>query len=312
MQDWIKTELIRAREALKLERFDLVIEITQEILKKDPEEDRAFYLIACAHAQKKEWEPAFASIQEAIRINAEDLDYHFYHAYLYYQTGKHQKALPILEQVLTLDPNHLETHLLFGYIYLEKNKRKKAYLHIKKALEIAPDDAESHSLMAFALGQMGEHKAGNKWMQSVLSFEPDDAESHYRYGIFLLYYMNKPKEAYDHLRQAIQKNPDNKDIRREYLNAVKAKNWFYRIFWTLAIWYGRIGKKRFLILPGLLLAAGIFNAIGISLPVPAIGIIFVGAAVISLYCAIVLFVINVLSLVVHPLFEILARKGWLE
>lgn len=330
MENYVKVDILKAEEAINLKRYDLTIQLIQNVLRDFPEDDRAFYIMARAYAGKEAYDPAFQAIQEAIRIDPLDSDYHYYLGFLHYKTKEFKKTIKELQHVFSIDPDHLGAHLLLGHIFLSKRKKKKALVHIQRAMEIDPTNPECHSLMAFGLGQVGKIKQGRETLQTVLSLEPDNVDSQHAYGIFLLYYMHKPKEAFVHLQEAMRLDPNDPEIQEDYFEAIKAKNWFYYIFWRVALWNGRLGKWRFLLIPFLAMIIGICGLLWTYLPILGmyidsflgiyavtyvgdfLGILFAGIGVVTIVCGYLLVIINILSWVVHPLFNLLAKKRILK
>ncbi|WP_044640450.1 tetratricopeptide repeat protein [Risungbinella massiliensis] len=326
MENYAKVELLKASEAINLQRYDLAIQCIQNVLRDFPEEEHAFYLMARAHAGNEAYDSAFQAIQEAIRIDPLEADYHYYLGFLYYKTKKFKQAIKVLQHVLSIDPDHLGTHLLFGHIFLSKRKKKKALIHIQRAMELDPTNPDCHSLMAFGLGQVGKIRQGKETLQTVLNLEPDNVDSQHAYGIFLLYYMHKPKEALVHLQEAIRLDPNDPEVLEDYLEAIKAKNWFYYLFWRVALWNGRLGKWRFLLIPFLAVIVGICSLLWYAFPMIGmyidqflgiyavtyigefLGLLFAAIGFVTAVGGYLLVIINLLSWIVHPLFHLLAKK----
>lgn len=177
-----------------LDRHDEALEAAETAVGKDPEDDFAFYTKASAHLALRQRDEARRAVDEAIRLDPEDSDYYALAASIAVSGKKWQEALDKAEEGLSFDPEHVGCT----------------------------------NMRAMALNRLGRREEAGMALEAALSRDPDNASTHANRGWALLQAGNT-KEAMESFREALRLEPGSEWARQGIIEALKARNPFYRI-----------------------------------------------------------------------------------
>ncbi|MEI1279312.1 tetratricopeptide repeat protein [Leptospira venezuelensis] len=116
-------------------------EIIQNILKNDPNNHYAYYLLGIVLFQSEKLEASRGAFEQAIRLEPKSSVYHFYRASTLEKLGRIPEMESDLRKSMELDPENPIAYNYLGYHYSEKGIRLDEALDlIRKAVELAPDN----------------------------------------------------------------------------------------------------------------------------------------------------------------------------
>jgi tetratricopeptide (TPR) repeat protein len=169
--------------------------------------------------------------QAVLKVNPNDVAAHRLLAHIYLanldssQTGASvhailQKAIGELEAVTRLDPSDAESALILGRLYKVDNQPQKAEAIFKKVLEENPD---SHSVLV-NLTQLYFDQGDYQKVIDLLKGVPDSSMDPALLYLLGNSYMetNDLTSAEATFEKALQREPDSRDIRRAYADALMA------------------------------------------------------------------------------------------
>lgn len=298
-------EYQKAEYALQARRYDFTIEIMRKVLSVHPENALAFHNIARAYMLKNDNIEAIKAIRESLRLDAGNSVAHMLYGTLLRDMGKLEEAEKEFLISLQLNPTRAHTH--YVYAAFLHNKRKdsvKAKEHARKALELDPTDAKYHLMMGGILADEGNFNQADAEYQCALSMEPDDYLVLNSYGAYLLNKKNRATEAFEFFRQAMMRKPDDPTIRKNFLLAMKVKHKFYSFFWYYSLLIRRYGKAH-VVLTLIVITLGV-TAIGRAAGLPG------QDPTLSILLCLVLLFFRISIWLVNPLFNFLAKRGWLK
>jgi tetratricopeptide (TPR) repeat protein len=157
--------------------------------------------------------------------------YHYYlRAHVFLQKNNNEEALNLMNQAIEIDSYNSVYFELKARILFSQNKYKEAEEAVKIALSIDAQNTSATNLLARILNYQGKRKESEILMDSVLDRDPENVESHANYG---MQYLEKGKvsKAIEHFQQALFKSPTNKYAQHGMKLAMKAKFPLYR--WLL-------------------------------------------------------------------------------
>lgn len=159
----IKRELKKAKE-----KFDLVIHIANEILRKDPQNLEAHYFLGAAYGGKalQEYNPLFALKFQRI-------------------------FFPQMEKVLSINPNHWEALWLKGRGLGLIGKFEDAISCLKKAIEIMPLGDMWVDLALIYLN-LRDYESAEKCLKEAKELKPQSPTIYY--NLHLVYQAKNEKE----------------------------------------------------------------------------------------------------------------------
>ena len=230
----VRDELRRAEAALDIRRYDLAIEILREMLKHYPENAAIFYTLARAYIYKKSYPDARQAVRESLRLDPGSSQSHTLHGNILSNMSKLREAEAAYRTSLELAPANAYTHYMYAALLVDKRiNLVRAKEHASKALELDPAAALHHLTMAKILGLQKQFAEADLEFSRALNLDPENTIVQRVYGWYLLYQRNKPAQAVEHFKQALQNDPNDASARKSLLIALKAKQKWYALNWYI-------------------------------------------------------------------------------
>jgi|GEM_PF-2327790 len=185
---------------------------------------------------------ALALLQEATKLDPDDLDVIFLQGRCYYYIDDVDRAAVLFRDIIKRSPDHADAHRMLGRAlekmdrnddaiaeyrtairlrpgdafyhaslgnaYLNTDRWKEAIAAYKTAIRLKPDEAYYHHSLGYALGKTGKWDDAIAEYRTAIRLSPDDAYYHSSLGIA---YERKRKwdDAMMAYRNAIRLEPDN-------------------------------------------------------------------------------------------------------
>ncbi|MDQ2716224.1 MAG: tetratricopeptide repeat protein [Chloroflexota bacterium] len=294
-------EYQKADYALQVRRYDLAIEIMRKVLSTHPDNSVAFVTLARAYALKKDQQQALQALQEALTLNPMYCYAHTLYGSLLKDMKRYAEARQEYRSALEIDPASHLAHYLYGDLLFTIGKDiSEAREHVEKALELEPQDATYHLLLGHILAKQKDLEGAEAEYRLALSLEPDDYRVLNGYGAHLLTERNNPREAFEFFRQALMRSPDNANIRKNFLIALKAKHPLYSLFWNYDLLKRR--SRPLAILFMLIVIALVRGLLEVGLQFPTLGPFMFLAE-----CVLILLMVYLIA--INPIFNFLAKRG---
>jgi tetratricopeptide (TPR) repeat protein len=165
------------------------------------------------------FEKARQSIDEALKLDPENVNLHLLSVRLYIETGQLESALKEIDQIRKLDEKNAEVEYLAGVIYQRWQKHELAYQHYTKACE--KNDKELAYVLARAetLVMLDRQEEALGILRDKLTVFEHNAAIHHSIGQILVD-MKKYPQAVDSLRQAVMLAPEDANIREHLAMAL--------------------------------------------------------------------------------------------
>jgi tetratricopeptide (TPR) repeat protein len=185
--------------------------IYREILRLDPSEPRAWYVLGMLHQTRKQPVEAERCFRQALRYRPDEAEGYYQLGSALLQQGKQDEAAANYVRCLELRPNYAEALANLGYIRGEQNKYEEAEALCRRALELNPQYAEVHHNLGNILKDQSKFEEAVPVFQQALRLKPDYLKAHLNLGIALVL-QNKPEEAEACMRRALEIEPDNFEV----------------------------------------------------------------------------------------------------
>ncbi|MDU1905004.1 MAG: tetratricopeptide repeat protein [Dysgonomonas sp.] len=137
-----KAAMVYANEAYELllkKEWDKAIESANKALEIDPNNDGAYYNLACAYENKKEIDKALVAINRHIELDPEYSNAYINRAYYLRCKGRFEEALEDYERAYKLDSSNTLVHGNKGKTYAALNDFEKAKDSFQKSYEQKAD-----------------------------------------------------------------------------------------------------------------------------------------------------------------------------
>src|SRR5258708_27165126 len=297
-------ELEKAEFALQARRYDLAIDLMRKELSAHPENTAAFYTSARAYVLKRNTPAAINALRESLRLDPDNSSSHMLYGTLLRDTGNFAQAEQEFLTSLSINPAGHYTHFVYASFLLHQKKNiAQAREHISIALALDASNAKYHLVLGRVLAEEGNLDEADKEYQRALSLDPDDYLVLNSYGAHLLNKKNRPAEAFEFFRQAMMRNPNDPDVKKNLLLALKVKHKFYSPFWQSSLFVRKkLGRPSFAIIT--LVAGGIIVAV-----VQVANETNNPALLLLTFC---LSLLVIYFLLVDPIFNFLVKRGWLK
>jgi len=230
-------------KALELHRSGRVSEAAahyRQILKADPRQADALYLLGLIVLEQKDAEQAAALFSQACGLRPEVANYHLGHARALRATGHTEQAQRALELALARQPDLADAHQLLGNIlkaqrryaeavpslreaarltprdpvawlnlgvaYLESSRAEEALDAFRRAVDLAPERPDAWNVLGHALFTCGQATEAREKFERALKLNPSYPAAHDNLGR-VARAQGEPTEALREFRLAVEVAP---------------------------------------------------------------------------------------------------------
>jgi tetratricopeptide (TPR) repeat protein len=142
--------------------------------------------------------------------------------------GKFKQALESLDEAIRIDPENANYHSEAAMNYLASGKGKEALKSSEIALGLDPDEAGIWSNHAKVLYYTDKSNEALVAIDKALELDPEDADVHMTKGMILADQKDFAKSI-EYYREALRIDPQSDWARKGYLDALRARNPAYKV-----------------------------------------------------------------------------------
>jgi tetratricopeptide (TPR) repeat protein len=155
--------------------------------------------------QRDDLASARQAIEEALRLDPEDSDYHGLRALIYLRAQRWQEALEAANEGLTHDPTHQGCLNHRAMALVKLNRHEEAHQTIGQALQRNPENEQTHANLGWTYLHKGQHQ-----------------------------------KALEHFSEALRLDPNYDYARHGLVEALKARYFLYRRLLHFFLWMSRL------------------------------------------------------------------------
>ncbi|WP_051506933.1 tetratricopeptide repeat protein [Saccharibacillus sacchari] len=208
-----------------------------EWLGEEPEAAAPYNALTLAYIKLNELDKALDCTGQALRIDPNDEDAWFLRAVIFYSTGKWPQMEEAARTALTINPYRAHLHYLLANRHNKHGKFELAKSSIEQALNIDTENGLYYSLYSYILANLLQFEASVENAEIALRKDVENSQTFLYLG-WAADRRGDAKTAKTMMEQAIRIDPDDEQIRNEYMEALQKNYWFYRIF-TLPVFFRR-------------------------------------------------------------------------
>ncbi|MGD1857735.1 MAG: tetratricopeptide repeat protein, partial [Leptolyngbyaceae cyanobacterium] len=178
----------------------LILDVTQQMLKANPNDIDMLVYRGLAFAEIKEWEDAIRHIESAIALNPDEVNPYAYVGQAAAQVGlgQNQEAVvsidraisssPSSHEIITLNPNRFYSYayVVRGLVNLESGQYEAAISAFDKAIDTDPDNIDvvptAYIGRGNALGQLGQYEEAISSFDQTINLNPSYSLAHHNRG----------------------------------------------------------------------------------------------------------------------------------
>lgn len=229
--------------------------VFRSVLTHEPENDFVYGRLAlCQLSQEGKKKLALDSIDNAIRLRADDSFYHSIRALVLSELRKGKEALSSADRAIALDPESSFALASKANAYCAMDRWADAEEWSRKALASDSDNAMAANLLTYSLRMQGRKGENAMAVEQLLAADPEDSFAHVNAGWSALQ-QNDHKRAERHFREALRLDPDSEMARGGLLESFRARSLFYRAYLSYCFYMQRFtAGKQWAIVIGIYLA----------------------------------------------------------
>lgn len=182
--------------------------LCREILRRNPKDFDALYLLGYVQSLTGELEEAQTRIGEALKVNPRSPDAAYNRGCILQTLGRHGEALACFDQALAADPKLLDALINRGISLLALKRAAEALRSFDAALTLKPDDAEGWNSRATALLELGQPDQALVSLDRALAAKPAYADAWSNRGV-ALQRLRQHAEALASFAKSLGLNPNS-------------------------------------------------------------------------------------------------------
>jgi len=196
----------------------------QELVKRYPDEKRAYYLMGAYEAARRDYSEALVYLNKAIEIDPLYKEAYNYMARIYSATGDLDKAIWAINKYIEIAPDEANPYDARGSIYAANGKLDEAIESYRKALAIKPNFYPSLSYLGVMYLFKGDYATADSCFQAYAHLDQPGLRASGRlYLSYLPIYRGKFNEALHLIDERISKSKaEQPDRDFPFLNGLKA------------------------------------------------------------------------------------------
>jgi tetratricopeptide (TPR) repeat protein len=180
----------------------------RDTLAKRPENPRAWGQVGIAHAEAGRLEEAAAHLQQALRRDPREADWHYNLGAVRARQGRRAEADGWFAQALALRPRDAGLLRDVGIALARQGRPARAVRCLEEAIRWRPDDDRARFALATVLREQAEAAGALEQYRAAIAGNPRHAHAHHDLGL-LLAQRGRLGEAATHVERAARLDPQD-------------------------------------------------------------------------------------------------------
>lgn len=234
--------LQRAELLINQGRFDLAEEHVRRALLEQPEHALPHSYLALCLSQAQRHREATDAARRAVGLAPDDPYGHRVLASVLHARDDAASALVAIDEALRLAPDDVQAWAIRGSVHLARRQWPAALADAEQGLAFDPEHEDCANVRAAALARLGRTAEAGHALRAALARNPTSATSHANTGWTLLQ-VGEPRKAIGHFREALRLDPTMDHARTGIVEAMKARNFFYRWFLSYLLFMNSLSSR---------------------------------------------------------------------
>lgn len=227
----------------------------RQILAQDPNHAIALGILSTCNVEYKEFAPALDLAKRAVASEPDNPWLMYILARAQFFNKQITQAQQTADAGLKMNPFMSSFWELLGEIDFYKQDWKSALFYAEKGLGLAPNDVDLINLRTRALVQLQRTGEAQETIEFALNKAPDDPHSHANRG-WVMIEQDRYDDAIESFRESLRINPNLTHAREGLKEAIKGKNWLYRVVLKYFLWMSKLpSQTQWLVIIGFYLAS---------------------------------------------------------
>lgn len=157
----------------------------EQVLRRDPVNARALFLLGTLAAQERDFGTAERLIRRAIEGNPEEAAYRNNLGVILREAGQLEEAVSAYREAIELQPDYTEAHGNLGVALKDLGRAEEALAPLERAIELSPDFAGAHSNLGNALHELGCWEEARAAFDRAATLAPTDPSVYFNRAVAL-------------------------------------------------------------------------------------------------------------------------------
>ena len=172
-----------------------------------PSDHKLYAERASAYYEMEGYDEAIADMANALRLDSNNVEYHYLLADVYLDYYKSQQAITTMERAVEIDPQNITSLLKLAEFQLILKQHEPSLKTINKVLKLSPHNADAYLFMGMNFERTGDDARAINSYQSAIENDPNLSEVHMKLGQLFAKSGNKIADRY--FDNAIAADPNN-------------------------------------------------------------------------------------------------------
>jgi tetratricopeptide (TPR) repeat protein len=240
--DATENHLARARHLFNIHRFDAARQEVEQALAFDPENTEALQYLSLICYNTNDYKAGVQAAEQMLGKRPDDAVAHYCAAINLIELKKLPEAENHVHEALALNADEPDFYAVLSRIYIQKKEFETALNIAENGLELDPEHLECLNYRTICLTKLGRKEETHHAVLETLAAAPDNAYTHTNVGWSKLE-LGDYQGAKQHFAEALRLDPSYEYARDGMLEALKAKNFFYRYFLFYVFWLSKKTEK---------------------------------------------------------------------
>ena len=185
-------------------------EICTEILKSEPNNFSAYYLLGVILFQKKNYIKSIELISKAIEINPKNSEFYNFKGIALVHLNKFEEAIDSWTKAIEIDPNSLDAYNNKGNALIKLKKNELALKNFDQALKLKPNFSQAHHNRSVVLKNLNRFEVALESVNKAIEINPKYVDAYNLKGV-ILRELNQIEDSLNNYDKAIKLNPNFAD-----------------------------------------------------------------------------------------------------
>ena len=215
-------------QLLQWKRYKEALKEAETLLQQNPDDSNAHALVAWTYVLMEEFDKAMNWADQTLGLDPENELGWFARVHVLYRTQKEKACLEAIQEALRIDPNEHYYYFMKSSLLNKKGKFEEAKEQILIALEFDPHSAIYLSLLSYLEALLNNTTESEQMEQLALQYEVEEPLVYMQLA-WAVSERGEYTRSEEYMKQAIRLNPEDKQIRDEYIEALEKNNKLYRM-----------------------------------------------------------------------------------
>jgi tetratricopeptide (TPR) repeat protein len=232
----------RAQLLIEQGRYAEAEKELHQALGQNPDDALVHLLLAICLLNRQDFEGALKSVRQALALDPSQPYGHYLLAKTHLEMGKRANALAAINEAITLNPFEADYFVLKGFIFYDGRDWDKALGAAEQALALAPENVSGLNLRSMCLVKLDRKADAFETLEYALREAPENTYAHATKG-WAHIEKGEMDQALASFREALRLNPDNEYARSGLKEAIKGKNFLYRLIQRYFLWSDKMSSQ---------------------------------------------------------------------